>query len=581
MGLPTTRFYLDDGTGTFPDEITNYVLLTEGLIGPSRGRSDTDAAPTAGMVSFELNNATGAFTIGSTILGTPSPIKLDQRIRVRETVNGVTYNRFTGYVKSWAQGWSSVLANTATVRVTATDAQARAERRVLRSILQEEVLVDSPMAYYMLGEPEGTTAPADTSGNQTTAMSLQGSGPVPTFGAGTGPATETLPAPTFNDGRYFQATLATAPTSVGLWFSTTTNDATTRRLLSRGSIDLLSGHLWANSLSADLGAVNDGTMHYLLVSGTTVYLDGVSVATGAASGSSRLRVAGDDTYSGWIGTIAHVAAYNDAFLAADALAHYQAGTTGFANESGTARIARLAGYAGISTGTLDTSLTNVPYVDITGRTAWECIQEVCDAEMGVAYISGSGTLDFHNRQRVTVKTAPDLTLNGYVRPDAEPTTDDQDLLNYVEVSSSVTQIPQVIRSTSSETTHGRYSDSKSYLVGTDDEALDRGNWLVTTRAEPGSAGRYGSLTINLFGMDAARQSATLAALEHGCWLRVLNMPSQTPGGTTVDVVVEGIAENQSGTSWEITCNVVSKTALYPEVFVLDSSVLDGTDLLGV
>jgi hypothetical protein len=286
--------------------------------------------------------------------------------------------------------------------------------------------------------------------------------------------------------------------------------------------------------------------------------------------------------------VAQIAFFASALSSTRTDAHHTAGATGFAGETDNARLTRLAGYANIPVGTLDASLTNVPYTDFTGRTAWDCIQEVADASMGVAYIDGSGNLVFHNRQKVTTKTSPDLTLSAsFVTFDAEPTTDDQDLLNYMEVTASATGNPQLARDTVSESgdathpAHGRYSDSKELLLSTDGEALDRANWLVKTRAQPSTAGRYGTLTVNLYGMTAAQQSSVVSALEPGCWLRVVNMLTQTPGGTTVDLAVEGIAPSQSGNNWTIQCNVVSKSALYPKVFILDSSLLDGPDLLGV
>lgn len=601
MGLGTTRFYLDDGTGTFPDDITDCVLLVDGF-NLTRGRADTQSAPTAGTFNLTLNNAkpgkVGAFTPGSTILGSPSPIKVDQRIRVKETVNGVTYNRGTYYVKSWAVSWRSTTEASSVVRVTATDAQARAERRVLRSVVEEEIMLDGPTAYYTLGEPEGATSAGDTSGNQ--APPLTSAGTV-TFGTGTGPGTDGLTAATFAGGGYLIGTAATDVWGMECFFSTTTTPAAAMPLMTSplgfAIVVDTGGRIRTDAADLSSPVVTDGATHHLMWRpGANVYLDGVDIGTPFASpaGNGAFSIGGGGRFGAgyattpFVGTISHVGIYPSTAIPTNArtIAHASAGSTGFAGESGTARITRLAGYIGLTTGTLDASLTNVAFIDFTGQSAWQAIQDVCDAEMGVAYINGSGTLDFHNRQRVTIKTSPDLTLSaavagGFVRTDAEPVTDDQDLLNYIDVTAAATGASQVVSDSASETSHGRYPDSKTYLVATDDEALDRGNWLVGTRKEPPTSGRYGTLTVNLYGMSAVQQSAALAALEHGCWLRVTNMPSQTTGGTTVDVVVEGIAETQSGNNWEIACNVVSKTAMYPEVFILNSSVLDGTDLLGV
>ena len=118
MTLPTLTVLLDDGTGTFPFDITSKVLGTDGYQ-ITKGRDDWQGGVTAGELRLTLDNSDGRFTPGSTILGTPSPIVVDQRIRLFENliaggfdetgfdVGGFdpVYARFTGYVKSWPVTW--------------------------------------------------------------------------------------------------------------------------------------------------------------------------------------------------------------------------------------------------------------------------------------------------------------------------------------------------------------------------------------------------------------------------------------------------------------------------------------------
>jgi len=582
-GLPTVQVLLDDGTGSFPYDITSKVLLAGG-IGFTRGRDDWQDAVTAGTLSLTLNNSDGRFSPGSTTIASPSPIKVDAQIRFKETVNGVTYTRFTGYVKSWPVSWPATVATFATVAVTATDAQARAERRVLRSVVEEEVILDNPAAEYRLGEPAGATSAADTSGSQQAPLTMLGTGTTVTFGTGTGPGTDSLTAATFAGGQYLHTTLTAVPGTIEVWFSTTTNDGNTRTIVMPGSgLVVLSGQLHDPSTHTNFGAVSDGLLHHAVLSGTTVYLDGISVGTGTAPGDPHMFVGGGSGLSPFIGTIAHVAAYSGTLSAARVLAHYQAGTTGFAGESGTARITRLAGYAGISLGTLDTSLTNVAFRDFSdGNTsAWAAIQDVADAELGAVFIDGTGAQTFHSRTRVPLKTTPDLAIDlSYLTSDPTPTQDDQRILNYFEATADGTGIPQVVRSTTSETTHGRYSDSKSYLVSTDAEALDRANWIVTNFAEPST--RYGTLTINLYKLTAAQAQAVIAAVDVDAWVQVTSMPSQNIGGATVDLVVQGYSEQQTADTWTLAMNVVSQS-LFDAWILGDATngVLDTTTKLYV
>jgi hypothetical protein len=566
MALPTVQVLLDDGTGTFPYDITSKVMLIDGF-SFTRGREDWQGGVTAGTFSLTLNNSDGRFSPGSTTIASPSPIKVDAQIRLKETINAVTYTRFTGYVKSWPVAWPATVSTFSTVQVTASDAQARAERRVLRSVVEEEILEDTPVAYYTLSEPVGATSAGDTSGNQAPTLTQIGSGTAVVWGSGTGPGTDSLTAATFAGGQYLTAALAATPGAIEFWFSTTTNDATIRPIISTGGttplLAILSGQLYDPSTHNNFGAVADGLVHHAFLVGSTVYLDSVSAGTGTPppAGNLSLQVGGIPAQTGFatfVGSVSHVAVYSGSPSATRVTAHYTAGTTGFAGESDTARLTRLAGYANITVGTLDTPLTNVAFIPIETRSAWDCIQEVADAGVGVTYIDGTGSLVFHNRNRVPAKTTPDLTLAAtYVVPDAQPTQDDQRILNYIEATAVGTSAAQVVNSSTSETSHGRYSDSKSYLVSTDAEALDRANWIIGNFAEPST--RFGTLTINLYKMDAATASSVIAAIDIDCWLQITGMPSQTPGGTTVDLVVESIAEQVTGSSWTLTCNVVAQS----------------------
>lgn len=718
-GLPTTQVLLDDGTGTFPHNVTAYARLLDGF-SFNRGREDEQAGVSAGALALAFNNAGGEFTPGSTVLATPSPITVDQKIRLSESflsnltfddgvtgwtggnaavasvatpvrngagamrltaiagadmsgstasgtsgvpvTPGATYrlsgwfrtavtarscfvrvrfydsggalvstvvssdvtdstsgwtqastttvvpataafaaisavvkvpaasevhyvddmwfglDRFTGYVKSWRVGWPAAVDTHSVVQVTATDAQARAERRGLRSIGEEQILRwGSPLVLYPLGEPVEATGAASVAKhnvytNSLAPLRMVGSGAAVVFGNATGVGTDGLTAAEFANGQYlFTESPFTNGAVVAAWwcaFNTTTAAAAAMFGTVAGSGGSQgavlgtdsTGHLTsaAGSGVTSAGTVTDGATHvaHLTLSGgtATLYLDGVSVGSVA---SGTLEPWGLAIGSGFTGAICHVG-YNEVALTPTQIAdHAESLLTGFAGESGTDRITRLGQYVPMSIDTLDTSLTNVAFKDITGASAWSAIAEVTDAEGGLSYVNGSGDLIFLNRNAAPEKATPDLSIAAeFVHFDAAPTDDDAEILNYLETTAEGTQAAQVVSDTDSETTHGRYSDSKSYLVTTDAEALDRANWIIGNYAEPST--RFGTLTVNLYKMTAAQQEAALAALEPGAWLRVTSMPAQTPGGTTVDVMVQGFTEEQTGSSWSLTCNVVAR-----------------------
>lgn len=596
MTLPTLQVLLDNGTGSFPYDITKYVIFDSGY-SYNRGRADWQGGVTAGQLSLTLNNSDGRFTPGSTLIASLSPIRVDQRIRVKATINGTTFTRFTGYVKSWPTAWPATVGTIAFSTITATDAQARAERRVLKTMMEEEILQDSPTWHYMLNEPTGATSYVDASGNAATPLVQDGvyGGSSILFGTTPGPAGGTFTAADFMGGPGSGFILKQAPqvplgpsSARGIAFKVTGAPASVVGILPAIDDSTAAGRLWLVTMTVagkldptGVGAVtansyNDGAWHYAFLNGGELFVDGVSVL----NIGSALQIADVPTAS-----VAQMVGYSQV-LTAGRIATISSAVLGtLSTESGTAGVTRLAGYADIPLGSIDSSLTNVPFAEIAGTNAWPAIEEVVAAEMGVAYVDENGSIEFHNRNKVPAKTSPDLTLVAYqyVAPDVQPVDDDQQILNYVETQSSVTGVTQVVRNTLSELGngtatnpgHGRYSDSKTYLVSTDAEALDRANWIVANFAEPTT--RYGTLTINLFAMSPAQAAAVLTALDLDMWLRVIGMATQNTTGTTANVVVQGFTEQADDSSWSVTCNVVLRS-LFNAWLLGDSTygVLDST-----
>lgn len=571
-GRPTVQVLLDDGTGTFPHDVTAYARQSDGF-SFNRGRPDEHSGPVAGQLNLVFNNADGRFTRGSTLIDSPSPIVVDQRIRIKETINGNTYTRFTGYVKAWPVSWPGGGGGAhSEVRIFASCAQARAGRRPLRSVVEEEFALDSPDPHYPLGEPEGATSAADSSGNQAPALTMAGTGTAVTFSGAVA---------TFSNGKWLTNTFSEMTVAaMECEFTTTTNGAF---ILAGRSAALTLGTGITGDLQAagpGLGiltsgvSVADGERHTAAIryDGATAHLvlDGAVVDT-AATALAGADITGLDVGFGMVGSVSQVALFSTDPGATRIADHAEAMLTGFDGESGTDRITRIAGYAGIPLGTLDTSLTNVPAKDIAGTSAWSAIEEVTAAEGGLSVVDGSGNLIFLNRNDPVGKATPDVTISAaFVPPDVEPVDDDAEIINYFEATAEGTGVAQVVRDATSEDAHGRYPESKTYLVTTDAEALDRANWIVSTQAEPST--RYGSLPINLLNMSAAQQEAAIAGLEPGAWLRITGMNSQTPDSTTVDVMVQGFTEKLTANEWSLTLNVVARER-YDGVWILGTSAL--------
>lgn len=599
--LPTLTVLLDDGTGTFPYDITSRVRMAEGLTG-ARGRQDELSQVTAPQPMLVLDNADGGLSYGSTIIASPSPILTDQQVRVKYMANATTVNRYTGMLVADNVTWPNGGDEFAIATVTLADIQAQAERRPFVSLVQEEILLDSPMAYYALSGPTGSPSAADGSGNQFPSLVPFGTGTAATFGSSTSPTIDGLTAAALAGGQglnpvsfpwpggavggyegFFLVPTAPAAGSGGL-IPDPNNNGT---LGSQGWVVTMNttGQLVFGISGLTTLGYADGRGHHVFYNAvtSTLYVDGVSVATDAGAHKVTYQTVAAT------GSIAHLAYWPSASVPAAGriTAHASAGLNGFTGESGVARITRLANYAAVPLGTLDASLTNVAAEPINSKSAMSALQDVADAEFGLVFFDGSGNLTFHNRNRAVAKTAPDVTIDAnQLDPGTAFYYDTAGILNFLQVTAQGTQVVQVARNTVSELgaagspKHGRYEDSKTYLVQTDPEALDRGNWLVNRHGQP--APRAGSLVVDVLTMTAAQQAVWLL-VEPNYWVRITGLPAQTPGGTTADLIVQGWLETLNESMWTLALNTSSRPAFY-QAWILDDttfSVLDSTTRLYV
>jgi hypothetical protein len=324
-------------------------------------------------MTLVLDNADGRFTVGSTIIATPSPIKTDRQIRVKVTPSGGTaVTRFTHYVQNWPVEWPDGSDQFAVASITGTDAQPKAERRPLRSVVEEEILLDSPKALYTLGEPAGVATAADSTGNNAPMLTMAGSSAGTAVAFGNAIGTNGLTAAQFtNTSRFLSTGVATVLSALDCAFTCTSPGT--------GVLYLVAGpYLYVDAavtgkVKCDIGltggpVVTDGAVHTagLRFDGTTAYLfvDGVSVASTAFAFPSIAPVLDVGGYAtavgGATGLIAEVAIFATDPGAARLTAHSTAMLTGFQGEDGAERITRLAGYAGLTVGTMDPGLTPMP-----------------------------------------------------------------------------------------------------------------------------------------------------------------------------------------------------------------------------
>jgi len=578
---PATQVLLDDasGGGTWPYDITTYVELQYGY-SITRGRSDEVGDVQPSTLGMTLNNSDGRFTLGTTG-GGYGTINTDRRIQVKHTVSGVTTTRCTLYVQDWPVEWPGGSPGYALAQITATDRLTRLNRRVLRSIVEQEILLDSPLAYYTLGEPAGSTSAADSSGAGAPNLTMVGSGTAVVFGTATGPGTDGLTAATFSgsgpfSGWYLTAYLATSPALVECFFTTSTAPAgdaaailalddgssvTAICVLSDGKVGLVredgSGFRPAGS-----PVVTGGELHHVAwnASTGTLYVDGTSFGSSVTASRTRLTVGGAlpgtvEEYHRFNGSIAHVATFTTAPSAARILAHAQAGDDGFNTERSDQRVSRYALYANIPTAdqTLETGVqANVPHFDITGMSPTAAMQEVVNSEDGLLFLRGDGKLVFQNRTHRAAQVAADLAITAdAMGPGDRFSGDMQRIVNAATVTRAG-GAGGYAENAASIAAHEQYPTSMDLKVATDDEARDRASWEAN--AYPESLPRLGGLTLDLLSQTVAIQQGA-QALELSDRIQITGLPSQALSGTTTaDLIVEGWTESVSSTAWTMQLN---------------------------
>lgn len=478
-------------------------------------------------------------------------------------------DQYTGHVSEWPVSWPDSSSAVCVVNLTSASRMARLGRGAeLRSIVEEEILADGPVADYTLGEPADSTSAADTSGNQAASLTMAGSGTDVVFGNATGPGTDGLTAAEFANGKYLSGPtaivlpMAANGATIGFFFSTAAGSATSYIVSdASGSIfarvtagGLLEAGVRSTTITSG-ATVTDSAVHHgafkFDAAGTTMtlLLDGVSQGTAAVSDTSIIGLL---IGSGFTGAISHVAAFDTTLSNARLAAHSDAGLTGFAGESAGDRITRLAGYGGILAAEVsaDPGSSTIGHFDITGMTPIAAMQKVAETENGTLFDARDGTLTFLDREsRYTVSSSFTLDVTAQeVEADLEPKDDDQFVVNDVTATANGVPAGHVVNQTSIDE-QGYYRQNLDTVTDDADDALQGANWMVAKGADP--APRYSSVTVDVTNSSAAQAAAVLAA-DIGTRFTLSNLPDQVE--STADLFVEGYTETITATRHTITFN---------------------------
>jgi hypothetical protein len=526
-----------------------------------------------------------------------------------EWLGATAHPRFFGLVQEWPVEWKG-LHSTATI--TCTDLLTWASIvKQLQPMIVQEVLRDLPTVYFPLMEPADSDSAGNLAGTESVAslsVTQAGSGGTLEFAAGTGP--NSLPAPVFTPagssaGKYLSADLgpnfvnanASFRVRAECWFSTGTNG---RVLMALASTDLSTklivllesgtGKLALEKDQAGNGVTTtvfstanlaDGNLHHLVYNEFTneLYIDNVLYSAVSFNGTDlqNLTVGGYANARLWDGTIAHVAVYCRSVTAAELAGHYTTGTTGHAGESASARMTRLATYAGLPVTTQGSVFDAVASQAALGSSALDHMREIERTESGKLLSNRTnGPLIFQSRDR-RYNPMPTLTLE-YADCETDGVKyayDDQKMTNAVTVSRPGGATQRVINQTSIDS-YGEKPQVLELLKNTDNAAADAAAWRVSRYADPPPEVRQ--LPVEAYSMPVATYRALLDA-DVSTALALTSLPDQAPTSST-NLFVEGYTERIGLSQHHLDFH--TSRASTDTVWILDDStysVLDSTTRL--
>lgn len=518
--------------------------------------------------------------------------------------------RYFGMVNEWPLEWKGLQGKT-TITCTDIFKWARLES-ALQPMLNQEILLDRPTAYYPLGEAADSTSAGDISGTAGVgALSIvqAGSGGTLTFSEGTGPS-DGLGCPKFTPasstaGKYLSADLGTTffDANVGFriraecWFSTATSgrvlwavtstDNSIKLVVSLESgtgklmIEFAQDGMALQSYVAATPNLADDALHYVIFHefADEVYVDGVtySTVTTSAGDFRQLYVGGFANSRLWSGQIAQLALYVRSITTGEISPHYTTGTTEHVGETADARLARIASYVGLTVTTQGTVFDPMASQKALGRSALEHMREIETTESGkllasrssAALLFQSRSLRYNPTPAVSIAYA-DLETDGVQYPD-----DDQKMINSVTATRASGATQRIISQTSIDT-YGPKPRELELFKTTDLKVTDAANWLVSRYADPPPEVRQ--VPVEAYSMPLTTYRALLNA-DVSTVLGLTGLPDQAPASTAT-LVVEGYSEHIGLGTHLIDFH--TSRADSDNVWVLDDttySVLDSTTRL--
>ncbi|MFD3917363.1 hypothetical protein ACFWR1_38430, partial [Streptomyces sp. NPDC058603] len=276
------------------------------------------------------------------------------------------------------------------------------------------------------------------------------------------------------------------------------------------------------------------------------------------------------TYPGTAGRVRAVASPPDGYAAAldgMAIGHigvfsspqtnaYDGCITAYAGETSGERILRLAKEEGVPVSVYGTINDEAPMGPQRPDTLVALLQEAEESDHGILYEARDRVAPVYRDLGTLYNQAPvQLNYSTDLMPPLEPVDDDQLTKNDVTVTRINGSSGRAVLTTGPLSVNpppagvGVYQDSVSLSLRTDDQAEQHAGWLmhVGTVDEP----RYPVVCLSMQANPELIE--TVATLDSGSRLQILNPPAKLPPGT-IDLLVQGYVETLSQYTWDVQLN---------------------------
>ena len=591
-------------------DVTAYVRDTPG-VRISRGRPTELDTFTAGQCSFTLDNRDGRFSPLNASSPYVNKLLPGKQVRVTATYSATDYRIFRGFITGWPQRYSQGKKD-AIVPIVAYDALARLNEIDLSDPVYDYMVSIGGLTRLMRNYAGSTWVDVVSSldgrrqrGVVDAASSL-GSGLAATGISLTSARLSLLEVISLNsNGSWsFWVQTSSAGSSSSVWMAvlcSRMSSATGGFVIGIDNAGLVRfqgyDYIPTNySTAQSRNAVNDGQPHHIVVThdyntAVKIWIDGVDNTNtdtgytyfnpGYAVPEKYIGQDGNGYHIDFTGTLQDVASFDNVILSgAQVRRIYEMGTTSYSRSTATAlgELLDSAGWPSALRSIATNTTGNCVPSWLEGDSAGSVAQTIAATEQGRFFVSGSGNITLLARYSHQLDTTGNTSQHTFSDDGADSDYvdvgfdyDDTRVRNAISVSG-------VGGSASSEdstsiTAYGLQSGSVSTYLATVDECKQMASGLVGWRKTP----QVRSLPLASVPQTDPAQWPSILSLELGQRVTFEITPPGVGSQVATQLILEQMDWDISNSLWELT---VVGSPVPPNVFILDSSLLDGSDVLG-